>query len=148
MGGLALHFPPGVGERTDTARYIAGMRVTAVVDEPRHQRARVIDGFAANLLAFRRIADLSQEEVAVRAGLHRTEVSLLERGGRIPRLDTIVRVAAGVEADTADLLEGLAWEIDPDGFPSEQPLPERVERIVDGRRMVWAAGGWTRVGHG
>ena len=119
-----------------------------VVDEPDDQRARAIDGFATNVVAFRRIAGLSQEEAAVRAGLHRTEISLLERGGRIPRLDTLVRVAAGVGADPADLLEGLAWEIDPAGLPREHPLPERVERMVDGRRMVWAAGGWTRVGRG
>ena len=101
------------------------------------------------LLTRRRLhAALSQEELARLIGLHRTEISLLERGGRIPRLDTLVRVAAGVEAEPADLLEGLAWEIDLAGFPREHPLPERVERIVDGRRMVWAAGGWTRVGRG
>jgi transcriptional regulator with XRE-family HTH domain len=120
----------------------------ARVEEDEVQRAHALDGFAANLLAFRRIARLSQEEAAVRAGLHRTEISLLERGGRMPRLDTVVRVAAGVEAEPADLLEGLAWEIDPERWPQERPVPEHPERLVDGRRTVWVAGGWTRVGRG
>ena len=116
----------------------------AAVEEPDAQRARVLDGFAAKLFAFRRIAGLSQEEAAVRAGLHRTEISLLERAGRMPRLDTVVRVASGVEAEAADLLEGLAWEIDPARLYRERRLPERADRVVEGRRTVWVAGGWTR----
>ncbi len=112
------------------------------------QKAAALDGFAANVLAFRQIAGLSQEEAAVRAGLHRTEISLLERGGRMPRLDTVVRVAAGVEAGPADLLEGLAWEIDPEQWPQERPPREHADRVVDGRRTIWVAGGWTRVGRG
>jgi|GEM_PF-732313 len=112
------------------------------------QRARALDGFAANVLAFRQIARLSQEEAAVRAGLHRTEISLLERGGRMPRLDTVVRVAAGAGAEPADLLEGLAWEIEPERWPRERPLHEPADRVVEGRRTVWVAGGWTRVGRG
>lgn len=120
----------------------------APVEEPGAQRARALEGFAANLLAFRRIAGLSQEEAAVRASLHRTEISLLERAGRMPRLDTVVRVAAGVEAEPADLLEDLAWEIDLDLLHGETPIRERADRIVDGRRTIWVAGGWTRVGRG
>jgi transcriptional regulator with XRE-family HTH domain len=120
----------------------------AAVEEPEVQRARAFDGFAANVLAFRRIAGLSQRQAALRAGLHRTEISLLERAGRMPRLDTVVRVAAGVEAEPADLLEGLAWEIGTAQLHSELPLPERADRIVEGRRTVWVAGRWTRVGRG
>lgn len=113
----------------------------ATVEGPEVQRAGAIEGFAANVLAFRRIAGLSQGEAAVRAGLHRTEISLLERSERIPRLDTVVRVAAGVDAEPADLLEGLIWEIDPDRRPHERPLPERADRVVEGRRTIWVAGG-------
>lgn len=38
--------------------------------------------FGANLRRARRAADLSQEALGFRAGLHRTEVGLLERGVR------------------------------------------------------------------
>lgn len=124
----------------------------SVHDGPRRRAraegARAIAGFAANLLAFRRIAGLCQREAALRAGLHRAEISLLERGRRRPRLDTIVRAAGGVGAEPADLLEGLAWEIDPARLPRERPLPACPGRDVEGRRAFWVAGRWTRVGHG
>ena len=51
------------------------------------------DRFAANLRAAREQSGLSQEALGDAVGLHRTEVSLLERAGRDPRLETIVRLA-------------------------------------------------------
>ena len=59
--------------------------------------------FGTNLRQARKRADLSQEEVGARASLHRTEVGLLERGARVPRIDTLVKVAAalGVRIDCA-----------------------------------------------
>lgn len=66
--------------------------------------------FGENLRVVRRQAGLSQEEVGFRASLHRTEVGLLERGARVPRIDTLVKLASalGVRIDCA-LLEGIAW---------------------------------------
>jgi transcriptional regulator with XRE-family HTH domain len=62
------------------------------------------------LLTRRRMyAALSQEELARLVGIHRTEVSLLERGGRRPRLDTLLQLAAGVETEPAELLTGMRW---------------------------------------
>jgi transcriptional regulator with XRE-family HTH domain len=66
--------------------------------------------FGANLRRARRRAGLSQEEVGFRASLHRTEVGLLERGARTPRIDTLVKLAAalGVRIDCS-LLDGITW---------------------------------------
>lgn len=66
--------------------------------------------FGTNLRQARKRADLSQEEVGARASLHRTEIGLLERGARVPRIDTLVKVAAalGVRIDCA-LLDGITW---------------------------------------
>jgi transcriptional regulator with XRE-family HTH domain len=50
--------------------------------------------FAANLRRARLGAGLSQEELGYRCDLHRTEVSLLERAGREPRMATIGKLAA------------------------------------------------------
>ena len=50
--------------------------------------------FGENLRRARKGAGLSQEELGVRASLHRTEIGLLERGERIPRIDTLVKLAA------------------------------------------------------
>jgi transcriptional regulator with XRE-family HTH domain len=41
------------------------------------------------------------------AGLHFSEVSLLERGGRDPRLSTITKLARALAIPPAKLLEGI-----------------------------------------
>lgn len=65
--------------------------------------------FGENLASARHRAGLSQEELAVRASLHRTEISLLERGTRLPRIDTAIKLAAGLEAPLQELIEGIGW---------------------------------------
>jgi transcriptional regulator with XRE-family HTH domain len=66
--------------------------------------------FAANLRRLREVAGLSQEETAFRAGIHRTQISLLERGDRMPRVSTLVRLAGSLGVSPDDLLDGIAWE--------------------------------------
>ncbi len=64
--------------------------------------------FAANLRQHRERAGLSQEALADVCDLHRTEISLLERCKRSPRLETIVILARGLGlASAAELLEGI-----------------------------------------
>jgi len=69
----------------------------------------VAEQFGANLRRHRRIARLSQEQTAVRASLHRTEVGLLENGRRVPRIDTVMKLAAALEIGVASLMEGIEW---------------------------------------
>lgn len=63
--------------------------------------------FAANLRRYRERAGISQERLALGCGLHRTEISLLERAGRDPRLSTIVRLADCLGVPPAALLEDV-----------------------------------------
>jgi transcriptional regulator with XRE-family HTH domain len=65
--------------------------------------------FGENLRRLRKRADVSQETLGFRAELHRTEIGLLERGARVPRIDTIVKIAAGLDVAPAVLLAGIAW---------------------------------------
>lgn len=65
--------------------------------------------FGANLRRCRKRARLSQEEVAARASLHRTAIGMLEAGQRKPRIDTLVKLAAAVEAPVDELLAGIDW---------------------------------------
>ena len=67
----------------------------------------VNDRFAENLRRHRTMAGLSQERLAFVCRLHRTEISLLERGAREPRLSTIVRLARGLDVSPAALLDGI-----------------------------------------
>ena len=50
---------------------------------------------------------LSQEALADRAGVHRTYVGHLERGEVNPTLWNIIRVAAALEVDPAELVRDL-----------------------------------------
>jgi transcriptional regulator with XRE-family HTH domain len=64
--------------------------------------------FAVNLRRHREQAGLSQEALADICDLHRTEISLLERCKRSPRLETIVILARGLRLSSPGvLLEGI-----------------------------------------
>ena len=65
--------------------------------------------FGDNLKRVRREAGLSQDELSVRASVHRTEISQLERGLRVARIDTLIKLAASLEATPAELLVGIEW---------------------------------------
>lgn len=67
----------------------------------------VQDQFARNLRKLRLQAGLSQEALGAACGLHRTEISLLERSTRDPRLSTLVRLARGLGLSLDDLLGGI-----------------------------------------
>jgi transcriptional regulator with XRE-family HTH domain len=55
----------------------------------------------------RKAAGLSQEALADRAGLHRTYISLLERGLRMPSLGVIEKLAAALETTMTSLVSEL-----------------------------------------
>ena len=65
--------------------------------------------FGKNLLRCRKAAGVSQETLGSLAGLHRTEVGILEKGLRHPRIDTLVKLAGSLEVTPAELLAGLSW---------------------------------------
>jgi DNA-binding XRE family transcriptional regulator len=63
--------------------------------------------FGQNLAEARGWIHLTQGELAARASLSQKDVSVLERGLRCPRLDTIVRLADALELQVRDLLFGI-----------------------------------------
>ena len=86
----------------------------------------VAERFGANLRRVRKQTGLSQEETALRASLNRTEVGLVERGERLPRIDTVVKLAGALGASLADLTEGIEWtpgETRPGQFALPGKLP-------------------------
>lgn len=79
--------------------------------------------FAANLRQARVKAGISQEELGYRCDLHRTEISLLERAGREPRLGTIVKLAGALETTPGALAEGITWQPSKHRFEVKAPAP-------------------------
>lgn len=70
----------------------------------------VAEQIGLNLRKIRRRADMSQDDLAGTSGVHRTQISLLERGERIPRLDTCIRILVSAEGDARCLVEGVGWQ--------------------------------------
>jgi transcriptional regulator with XRE-family HTH domain len=65
------------------------------------------DQFARNLVKARQRRGLSQDDLAELAGMHRTAISLLERRGRDPRLETIVKLARALGVKPTALMRGI-----------------------------------------
>jgi transcriptional regulator with XRE-family HTH domain len=78
------------------------------------------DQFASNLVKARKKANISQAELGRRCDVHRTEISLLERAGREPRLGTIVKLAGGLGVSPASLCTGIAWNVDGQRFQGKK----------------------------
>jgi transcriptional regulator with XRE-family HTH domain len=67
--------------------------------------AKLIDVFARNVRLLRQQANLSQDALAERAGLHRTYVGSIERGERNVSLENIERLAKALNVPASRLME-------------------------------------------
>jgi transcriptional regulator with XRE-family HTH domain len=67
----------------------------------------VIVAFGRRLRDLRVEHSLSQDDLAHRTGIHATAIGRFERGGREPRLTTILRIAWGLGVLPGGLLDGL-----------------------------------------
>ncbi len=70
----------------------------------------VAERFAENLARCRKTAGLTQEELSIRAGLNRSQVGLIERGDRLLRIDTFIKLVGALGIPAEELLDGLRWE--------------------------------------
>lgn len=67
--------------------------------------------FGAVVRRRREAARLSQEDLAHRAGLHRTYISLLERGLRAPSILVVRKVAVGLGTTMTSPIRSLEAEV-------------------------------------
>jgi transcriptional regulator with XRE-family HTH domain len=70
----------------------------------------VAQRFAENLARQLAKSPLSQEEVAARAEIHRTQITKLLKGNQICRLDTAIRLAGALDIEPGRLIEGITWD--------------------------------------
>ncbi|HET8814300.1 MAG TPA: helix-turn-helix transcriptional regulator [Solirubrobacterales bacterium] len=68
---------------------------------------RVAADFGQRLAQLRTNKGLSQERVADLADVHRTAISNLEQGSHLPRLDTLLKLAAALEVEPCHLIHNL-----------------------------------------
>ncbi len=69
-----------------------------------------LQAFGSRVRDRRHAAGLSQEDLADRAGIHRTYLSSVERGERNVALLNILKLSKALGVDPADLLSGLAYK--------------------------------------
>jgi transcriptional regulator with XRE-family HTH domain len=67
--------------------------------------------FGRNLWKARRGAGFSQEELGRLASLHRTHIGMMEAGVRLPRVDTLIKLASALAVRADELLEGIEWVV-------------------------------------
>jgi transcriptional regulator with XRE-family HTH domain len=63
--------------------------------------------FAANVARIRERRGLTQEQLGWACDLHQTAVARIESGERKPNLETIFKLARGLEVPPADLFVGI-----------------------------------------
>jgi transcriptional regulator with XRE-family HTH domain len=80
-----------------------------VTDDPKARSHEVALRFGENLRRVRRRAGLSQDELAARASLHRTEIGMLENGLRVARITTMIQLAGALGVEPGELIEGIDW---------------------------------------
>ena len=47
---------------------------------------------------------ISKKELAEKSGLHRNEISYLERGKRVPTLETVIKIADGLDMEANEFM--------------------------------------------
>jgi transcriptional regulator with XRE-family HTH domain len=72
---------------------------------------RVAEQLGRRIRRRRQFLELSQEALAERAGVHRTQISLYENGERMPMTSTLVKLAAALGVSVGQLLVGVEWEV-------------------------------------
>lgn len=79
-----------------------------------------------NLWRARRRAGYSQEALGALCSLHRTEIGMVEKGHRLPRVDTLMKLATALDVRVEKLVEGIEWV--PPGPPASGSFAVREEK--------------------
>ena len=83
------------------------MRLAAVADSLASALNETTRVFGERVRKRRLELGLSQEAAAVQCGIHWTQLGKVERGQRSLRLETIVKIAAGLDVDAGRLVAKL-----------------------------------------
>jgi transcriptional regulator with XRE-family HTH domain len=70
-----------------------------------------------SLVRHRRAAELTQERLAEIAGLERGYVSLIERGHRMPTIETVFRLCRGLSCSPSELVRDVELLADQGSHP-------------------------------
>jgi transcriptional regulator with XRE-family HTH domain len=78
------------------------------VSGPIHEDAELASrAFGERMRELRAREGISQDGLAHASGIHSTSIGRIERGGREPRLTTILRLARGLGVEPGELVDDL-----------------------------------------
>lgn len=63
--------------------------------------------FGKHIARLRKMQEISQEELAFRCSVHRTYIGALERGEKSPTLNTIQKLAKGLNMSFVELFKNI-----------------------------------------
>ena len=88
------------------------------------QKQQIMQATADRIRHLRKQRDFSQEELALRAGINTVYYGQIERGQKCPTVDTLYKIAEGLEVPLPDLLRF--------DMPSTAPedLDAYLERLI------------------
>jgi transcriptional regulator with XRE-family HTH domain len=72
-----------------------------------HSEEQFLKDFGRRLAELRKKRGLSQEALAAKANLHAVAITYIETGKRLPKLNTLYKLAVGLSVDAEDLFKGL-----------------------------------------
>lgn len=79
---------------------------------------------------------MSHAEVAAAAGISASQVSRIERGAAVPRLDTIIGLAAALDLNPGDLVR----DISADGLPPSRRAFKAADYLAARRAQAVSVG--------
>lgn len=97
---------------------------------------RAIQRFGKQLQRLRTNRELTQEQLAVKAGLARVYVTKLEQGEHDPTLSTLVRLAKTLRVSVPELLgESVSasqwWQVGEDRFATRQEAEDHARTLSE-----------------
>lgn len=92
--------------------------------------------FGEMLRRHRRRVGTGQDKLAGQAGIHRTHLSLLERGKQMPSLAVVHKLALALGVSMASMMA----EVESDEPPEEEPPPVRPGRPPKQEKAISAKG--------
>ena len=88
------------------------------------QKQEIMQATADRIRHLRRQRDISQEELALRSGINTVYYGQIERGQKCPTVDTLYKIAVGLDVPLPDLLRF-------DDPPTDmEDLNAYVERLI------------------
>lgn len=93
------------------------------------QKQQIMQATADRIRHLRKQKDISQEELALRAGINTVYYGQIERGQKCPTVDTLYKIAVGLETPLPDLLRFDTPAADSENMDMNAYMERLVKRI-------------------